>query len=528
MGNSIVSPREHAMNSYGKFLNELTDKYSHKVGENEQICQDIDRDFSCFLEDFVVNDTAFEDFARSEQIVCLATMLYLHCTTPYELANDPATLNTKQMRACKTAQVVATAFADGAPARNLVNGLIVSMFRATPDGFYQWDDRWEPCKESDIASFDFSEQFSFDRPIRTCGLDLELVTAAAAAVQEYCNELKEACMEFNRCDSELYREVVARLKEKTVTFDGPSTTVPCYSTVIDFEEGAMSSHTPNYLFVTRLSYDPVMNKDGSESEPTPRLAAYLNGLNCDHTKLATTIARCAVSNGRGLTVLSGPGNSGKTTLLRVIHAMFYPFVCTQSEYDALGTDRDRVRTCLIDDLSSLSEEMIADHPCDHLLVVRESSNLEGTFGGRTVTTLALTAPIKKELRVSDFHTKLSTRKQLGHLLGWCLPKQELNIRSKSSVLENFLNNVSGCGNPTCSNCGESDETKGHAMPPGLVEIMKRMGASVVGLRPETDKKESPESSDSEENDCPQEETGGSGSETSSSDEMPQMPPLSDD
>ena len=86
-----------------------------------------------------------------------------------------------------------------------------------------------------------------------------------------------------------------------------------------------------------------------------------------------------------------------------------------------------------------------------MIVTCESTNLSGVFAGRTLRTLKLNGSIDEG--VSNIVEKLSTRKQLGHLLNWCCstsprlsqPEEQDNGTSLEKFYEMLRSHQGQCG-----------------------------------------------------------------------------------
>jgi len=123
-------------------------------------------------------------------------------------------------------------------------------------------------------------------------------------------------------------------------------------------------------------------------------------------------------------IISGPSACGKTTLL------YGPYACGINDMD-----NKLAHVCCLDDVSVLTEEFVKACTCTHLIVVSDLSEITDNYGDRKVMRLTLTDPIDFDDIIENVVTKLSTRKQLGSLLGWCL--QNYDIDGFSSIRDLF-------------------------------------------------------------------------------------------
>lgn len=180
-------------------------------------------------------------------------------------------------------------------------------------------------------------------------------------------------------------------------------------------------------FTRRLTYD-LCTQDSSVVEKFVEKH--------DNAALAKLLLDCMkVSSEKRLTVISGPANSGKSAILHVIKALFAPYVIYGDSTENLG----HIRTCLIDSCSLPTEEYLARLTCNHVVITTNNLELSGTYGGRKVTTFKIAGSLSTEETVPNLGKKLTTRKQLGCLLNWCLKNYEFpEVRSPMLEFVKFL------------------------------------------------------------------------------------------
>jgi hypothetical protein len=475
-----MTPGTFACDIFGKYLeSKQKDSTARTVTQ-----QAFDHGFAVFMEDFIVNNKTFAKFDAPTQKRVIGALFFFHCTMP-----DVDTVKTFQSpadalelgKASKYSAEVAKCYADAVPVADVCERYLKKTYVWDGTSFLRWvETAWVHCEGESLNCDDLVECGGLFCDLRDCGLDTPLVGDALSDMSEFLSCFADDVEEF--CQSEKFAAALASIKSKPVAFDKPSLLIPGYSTVLDASSGGVRKHSQRDHILTRLHYDVDQNETSVVTKLTRNFA-------CDPTALATAILRCGVSTGqRTLTVISGPPASGRTTILKLVRALFDPYVCNGLEHDD-GFD-ECVRACLCDD-GSLSEEEIANHPCEHLLLVARSDvTLEGTFGGRTVTTLKLTGPVAQERVESTVLEHLTTRRQLGSLLGWCFSNCKLEKFQSSSprsggddIMSMLAGLGAGCGDPSCPNCGGGRVTavargKG-AMPPELLEMMK--GGDGIGF-----------------------------------------------
>lgn len=466
MGNNNVTPVKHSIETYSSFINGfLDDKAVKKLNSDKNLQSKVDHEFSTFVDDFIVNDKQFQKYAEKGQQICLACLLFIHSTVPYESFSSTPDLETIPF-----ADSLVNLFNDGLAVEDALAGFLVSKYVWDGSSFFEWSDQvWTRCSEDSLSCSEFINGAGLETPIRTCGLTQDLVTSGVSLFNEYRKSLLSAAESFNQ--SETFTKTVKYIKSKVKKFDQGSALIPCYSGAVDVTKGSQRSFNPDDAFLTKLSYDPA-------KDTTKLVSKFVSRFNCDSTDLATTLVRCGVSVGRSLTVVSGPKNSGKSTVLKVVKALYGPFVCTQEEFEAGNVNTDLVRTCLIDNSSFLSEEKVSSHPISNLVVTCESSILKGLFGGRKVKTVVLSASLGEDDVKIGIVTNLSTRKQLGSLLGWALQKYDLSSfvsqkegSGSSSWVRTFMGEGGmSCADPDSKGCGDGSMSTGMDVTKILMKV----------------------------------------------------------
>jgi hypothetical protein len=205
-------------------------------------------------------------------------------------------------------------------------------------------------------------------------------------------------------------------------------------------------------------------------ETTDIVEKFVANVSCDNDDLSTFIIRCGcLLPEPTLTVITGPGNSGKSALASIVRNLYGPFATWSGDYDS-----KLVRTCFFAESSILNDaEAVANHKCKHLVVVCDDSDhasIASTFGGRKVHTLKLESTIEKSDTKKNIVASLSTRKQMASLLGWAAknytpsdvsvesepesgPANEMMARLMLRMLTQRVSAGNGCESSDCTNCG---------------------------------------------------------------------------
>jgi len=193
-----------------------------------------------------------------------------------------------------------------------------------------------------------------------------------------------------------------------------------------------------------LIFDPI-------TEITDIIRNYFNSIVCDNTTLANKIIQWGCSVKPSLTLLIGPSSSGKTTLIQFIQSLYGPYVAFHSIHNTQDIDYKLVRTYFYDDDDNSildDEETIRNHPCDHLVIVCKDKNIKITknYGDRIVNSLIFHDSIKQSNCKSDIINKITTLKQLGSTLGWCLENSTIRCHNEDYATSGFRNIFRGnCG-----------------------------------------------------------------------------------
>lgn len=406
MGGS-VSVNGHVRESFGSFML-LLDNIVKRDGKIPDI-NELTHELWVFLEDFVANDEQFNRFNDNERKRFIAGFCYCFNSLPLDKDCDKNELT----RQCAVTDAMMNALCDGIDAKKLCEVYMSEFFSWDGKAFYKWENNaWKVCLPEEVNCLELVNKQSerslipdFDSNIVFEGVDLMHKFACAV----------------NECASAFTNEEYEKLldeKSHVDTFNTDKSIIPCYSKVVDLSTGRVRKHCPTDLFTKRIEYDPC-------TEESPIVEKFTSKY--DATEFATLLLNCGGNynkKGKRLTIISGPGNSGKTTILNVIKALFGPYVAYENNYS------EHVRTCLFDRDTLPSEKVIADHPCDHIVVTATELEMSGKYAGRDVTTFK----VKKHEDLSNIVPRITTRKQLGCLLNWCIKNVEFSGDSMHSML----------------------------------------------------------------------------------------------
>jgi hypothetical protein len=443
MGNiNSVSPAKLASESYGSFLKELHENTDALDVTN--LAKSVDRQFSLFLEDFMVNDEQFQKFTNKGKKICLAGLCFMHGSIPFD---SKATSVSAMVESAKYSEVVLNYFNDDKPASDILSGYVLSMYAYNGSSFFVWNNsEWVPCSETDVTIDGFVKGSALSTEMKSYGLTDPLLSKGLTEFTQYLKDLSDAVKSFR--DSDTYTSVMANLKNDVKKFNFKPELISCFSGPVNVEDGSQRKYKPGDWVSVKLPYDP-------SKTTTDLVSTFVNSFKCDSKVLATHLIRCGVSVVPTLTIVTGPKGSGKTTFLEVVRALYGPYACSVGDMD-----NKLARVCCLDDVSLLSEDFVKKHSCDHLVVACDSLECDDFYGDRRVKRLTFTDPIDEDDLLENVVTKLTTRKQLGSLLGWCLQNYDVSLfqsqpRSSgfpSSLLSLLGGDGVGYGRPNCPNC----------------------------------------------------------------------------
>lgn len=482
MGNKITTA-EHANSCYIEFMKTLVGKGIEPVN----LAARSEHEFAVFVEDLVVNDESVQDFCEEEKIKFFGVLCYYYCQTDFtkfpSTSSFPTTssvLDLKNNPFPRFLEAIGKAFCNETSPEDFANAYAQNYFAWNGSNFFIWntsEKSWNRCSVDEVSLSDLANTIFDMKMVNTCGLTSELVSYGVGEINKYLDNLYSSY-----ADSESLGKVLSFLRKEPSVFDGPSQKLPCYSVVVEetSERRGVRDYHPSdkFTIANRLDYDPINDPINGSSE---LVSNFVDKFNCDEATLATVLFSAGMSSGDNLTVISGPKGSGRSTILRVIKALYGPFVCTQQEYEN-GTAGPEARTCLIDESSFPSEKEVREHRCKQLIVTCESTNLSGVFSGRTLRTLKLNGVIDEG--VSNIVEKLSTRKQLGHLLNWCCstslrlsqPEEQDNGSSLDKFCEMLWDHHGKCGNSEhdCSHKHEENNSSFRGSPKASPQASPRV------------------------------------------------------
>lgn len=423
MGNT-VTVAEHAINVYKTFMVQLIERAiqngeARSAADIPILAKSI---FAFFMEDFVMNDETYVKFSPEQKTKFLGALCYYFAVSPLDVSKDG---NIKSLRYVES---VTNAFCENFPTEELLAQFVSTYYSWNGKSFCHWEeDKWVICTEDRVNCDELVAGIQHSIKLDTCGINSDLAVAGVEQITAYLAAIKEGGRTLST--SERHLAELAKLKANPKEFNGPSMTIPGNTSIVDATDCTRRPYEPADLFTVRLNYDAA-------TEETDVVHNFRSALKCKAVDLAAFFVRCGVSAGRTLTVVSGPKGCGKTTVLRNVKALFGPFICTQAEYEAGTVNLKQIRTCLVDDNSFPSEKFLREHQVDQLVVTCESCDLTGTFSGRKVTNLKFTGAVKEP--ITTIVEKLSSRKQLGALLGWSLATcHPVGVKPSDSEMDKF-------------------------------------------------------------------------------------------
>ena len=457
MGNNNIKPARYATVAYTKFLEPLSP--DNKTTNNLQFVRHADHEFNLFLEDFLVNDDDFQTLKKTPEDArtCLGTLLLTHAA--FQCALKERKLGWSTTSFCEE-------WHEGTPCDKVVKDLVSLDYIYAKGQFYRWNDsRWTPCEESEVVVVD--PRPNFEVTIEPCDFTSTEVDDARRWAQEKLNECKEAL------DNLKVSDIVKVVKDRDTVSNAVKDKLPCYSRTVSLCKSATNANKKKHFFTVRLPYDPCQ-------DTTKVVEKFVSSFDCTSKDLANNLTRWGCRDKRTMTVIVGPASSGKSTLCQVAQALYGPFATSSTVDNAGSVDYDLVRTCFFDENKVLDEDSVAAHDCHNLVCTSlEIPSFDESYGGREVFTLVLGSPIDSAKASVDTVSKITTSKQLGSLLGWCLKNNQNPLGSLSSNFEQLLMSMlrsasksgpgGGCGDADCKNCGkdspkESTEQKPTALP----------------------------------------------------------------
>ncbi|CAH6419019.1 Hypothetical protein HVR_LOCUS207 [uncultured virus] len=438
MGNISITPTpfSHSKDTIKSYLGGFDENLFKVVGPNE-LPVFMKQKFAIYLEDHIVNNVEFNKFDDKEKEKSLAMILFMFAALTFDNINRLSEEQTPYT------DVVCAIFGEGYPSKLLSSFLGMS---------YRYDDDWYVCDEKrswvktdKLSLGDYITKFGLDVKISNLGLDCQLFNNAVAAMKEFLISVKNEAEIF--IDSDAYKETVESIKSHPVPFNRTSNIIPCHSFAVHINKCKIQDYDFLDFFTIRLNYDINLHE-------SPIIVEYLKHLDVEKIDLGNFIIRCGYGMKNTLTVVSGPEKSGKSTLLKVIRAMYGPYASTSDEF---VPENKIVRVCFMDNYDPKNrEDEIKNHKCDHLVVVSNSKLDEESFAGRRVHNLVISSSINEKDRKETIFTNLNTQKQFGHLLGWAFKNYDFSFFGKLSC-DNPLYTLMGgwCNDNKCKKCGNN-------------------------------------------------------------------------
>lgn len=412
MGNIATSSIDYANETFDIFFNQL------KLDDLEPITTDsrqnqIDHMFSVFVEDFIVNDKTFSGFPENDKIKCVAALLLTYSSLSFELDNFC-------IKPPQYIQALLEGFEYQEEPREILEGLLASTTRYDGRNFFKWvHNNWVKCEESDIVCSDCCADFGSKTNIRPLGLTNYFAVKGSASIQEYMSLFNKAVSSFDT--SKFRSDYLASLKHTVTKFNTKTKAIPCHDHVILLDKCIGRLYKPADQFLVRLPFNINQMK-------SPHVENYFLELNAEDNNLANFILSCGSRLNNTLTIVYGPPASGKSTIVNLVRALYGPYACSEAEHTAGIVNYDLVRTCFYDTDSPLKDpSLIKNHPCGHIVVVTDSYINPDILCSRLLRKLHFLDSIPVNNRKQNIILNLTTRKQLSHLLGWCLENYDTEL-----------------------------------------------------------------------------------------------------
>ena len=402
MGNT--APVKHAEQSYAKFLKKSGKPNLDKSTDVSVVIDTTNRKFAIMIEDFVVNDRTFGKYLDDEKTHCLGSLLLFNFVLMEHLETD-VSCDWNFGFLCKM-------WAEEANIKDRLIRRISKPFAYSNGLFYRWNENiWERCERVDVRISQRSDAFNLKLDVSFLGFYSDLITKATGWIQK---KLDETNGTFILITDDHIREHV---ESNEIHFNMVSTKIPCYSSTIDFNRAASLNPKRSHGFNVRLPYDP-------SSKVTKLVQKFVSNFNCSPKILANHLIRCGCKLKPTITFVIGPGDSGKSTLSHVIQSLYGPFTASSND----KVINNFARTYFYGDEPDFSHadiEAINNNPCPHLVInCCTDPKIDDKFKSRTVHRLILNNRVASDDKDVAILSKITTRKQLGSLLGWSLKEFE--------------------------------------------------------------------------------------------------------
>lgn len=424
MGNSNTSVAKYANKTFGSFVEQLKLE-ELKEASSGNFQKHMDYIFSVFLEDFFVCDETFLDFSDDDKVKCAGCLLFLYSTISFSLVE-------KFPNPPKFGPALLAGFVNDADPSMLLKAMLSSSTCFDGTNLFKWvGDEWVQCEDCDIVCGDCLEDFGSKANVTTLGLTQECAIKGCEAIRAYLELFNNTLSTFDTSESRT--EVLSSIKEDIVEFNQKNNAIPCRDNIVLVHKCASRQYKTSDHFTVRLPFNH--NQDFSQL-----VDDYFAELGASDESLANFIISCGSRLSNSITVIYGPKCSGRSTLSNLARTLYGPYACSGSEHDAGNVNYDLVRTCFYNDDSILKDsDLVRNHPCGHIVVISKEEPPRDTFAGRTVRKMHISNPIDKSDRTENILTKLGTRKQLSHVLGWALKKyNSMNFRTGNSNMKTLL------------------------------------------------------------------------------------------
>ena len=446
---SSPSPQMLALNTLNTFIEEIRAEASEGLFQNTK--EYTDHLFGILLEDFIITNKDLAALTVRDQIKCIGTILLTH----YMFSLEVSGLVKKEH-----GRMIIRSFAEGRNPLDIITEYLSSVVRYDGTNLYGWEgDKWV---QSDV--FNLSEAFGCRFVVTTLGITQGIAPLACETVNEYLSKFNEAIRTFN--SSTAHTHFFKAIKKNAFSFNMRENAIPCYSSVFLASKGKARAHKPKDEFTVRLPFDISRNISDIVDEYFSNICG--PGRKTDAADVADFIVSCGCRLSDSITVITGPPESGKKTLLNLVRTMYGPYACSGPDHDGGDVDYNLVRTCFYENDDLLFDEnLVSNHPCQHIVLISEAHDLPKTYGYRSVRKLNLSQSIRPWKQERYIISRLSTRKHFASVLGWAAKKYN-TVRfstAEDSLYRRFLQFMASKadmpgGNNSDSNGGDNSDSNG--------------------------------------------------------------------
>ncbi len=391
---------------------------------NEQNVDTVDKEeinalFTEYLRTYVNNPRKLRQFTTDEEKQRFVGALLLAQFTVDHWTKD------EEIKAvlAPQSQFIARHFYDGNKPYHIIEGYIEGKYDWTGTEFMSFDKDWAVITPEEMI-----KEVRRDL-VKTCGItsapftfdtDNGLIFRSLIIVNEFCASFKKYLEEV---DDETLIQACELGKKQTMKLTTQTTVIPFKSQALRRKQNrehtlGLRDYKRRHWCTSRLSYDvaPTVADD---------VRTYFEKLNCISGGIGRVILKCGLQYRERLTVISGPSESGKNTLVHLIGRLYEQYVCDNPE---TNTDWDRKRVVFLGDELLDDEETVKKHMCRHIVIVTEKDvDLPTRFGGRVTRVLKL-----GKLSNPDPAAFMKVSVDPGSVIRWCLDNNAEKVRSDSS------------------------------------------------------------------------------------------------